>query len=109
MKKRRSLWQRAGRAEGDLGPLAAAAPCAELTPTVRNDSPPSELLRWAHVQMLADQRAIDRTTGARNHRELPAAAVDELGQRSDARITATGFDRRDRWLRHSRALRKLTL
>jgi hypothetical protein len=78
-------------------------------PTISLGNAATKTLLRSEGQQSPYLRPVDSLSLLADHREVPAAAIDELRQRSDTRITTTGFNRGDRRLRHPRALRKLSL
>jgi len=98
--------EHAAPAEGDLGPLA---PLVDDPPSVGFCNAATKTLRRGERQQPSYLGSVDAFPFPADHREVPTAAIDQLRQRSDTGITTTGFNRCDRRLGHSRALRKLSL
>lgn len=89
--------------------MGSLTPPVDDHPSVSFGNAATKTLRRSQLEESAYLRVVDALPFLADHRELPAAAIDQFRQGSDSRITATCFDRGNRRLRHSRASREFTL
>ena len=90
----------------DLGSLP---PPVDDHPTISFCNAATKTLRRGEREQPPNMGSVDALSLLAHHREVPTAAIDQLRQRSDTRITTTSFDGGNRRLWNPRADGELAL